>query len=145
MSGFDGTGPQGKGPMTGRGRGFCVLKKKNDKSGELEGFAGLQGKPVKQKIENSENLLNKDCNVLFNITSPVKLGTTAGNPFAFCTGYPVMDYMNPAVGRFGFYCSTGYGVRYAGRANPWFRRGFGFGRGFGWGCSRGGGRFGFRW
>ena len=26
MPGFDGTGPQGKGPMTGRGMGFCVLK-----------------------------------------------------------------------------------------------------------------------
>jgi len=26
MPGFDGTGPRGLGPMTGRGRGFCVVK-----------------------------------------------------------------------------------------------------------------------
>jgi hypothetical protein len=25
MPNFDGTGPNGKGPMTGRGRGYCVL------------------------------------------------------------------------------------------------------------------------
>ncbi|NMB41523.1 MAG: DUF5320 domain-containing protein [Firmicutes bacterium] len=25
MPGFDGTGPQGAGPITGRGRGFCFL------------------------------------------------------------------------------------------------------------------------
>lgn len=25
MPGFDGTGPLGRGPMTGRGRGYCVM------------------------------------------------------------------------------------------------------------------------
>jgi hypothetical protein len=25
MPGFDGTGPRGMGPMTGRGRGYCVV------------------------------------------------------------------------------------------------------------------------
>ena len=25
MPNFDGTGPDGKGPMTGRGRGYCVI------------------------------------------------------------------------------------------------------------------------
>ena len=25
MPGFDGTGPRGTGPMTGRGRGYCVI------------------------------------------------------------------------------------------------------------------------
>jgi hypothetical protein len=25
MPGFDGTGPRGMGPMTGRGRGYCVI------------------------------------------------------------------------------------------------------------------------
>ena len=28
MSRFDGTGPRGKGPMTGRGKGLCALKAK---------------------------------------------------------------------------------------------------------------------
>jgi hypothetical protein len=26
MPGFDGTGPNGKGPMTGKGRGYCVVR-----------------------------------------------------------------------------------------------------------------------
>ncbi|MCD6216143.1 MAG: DUF5320 domain-containing protein [Candidatus Aenigmarchaeota archaeon] len=25
MPGYDGTGPEGKGPMTGRGRGYCII------------------------------------------------------------------------------------------------------------------------
>ena len=38
MPGFDGTGPQGKGPMTGKGNGFCILKAPNDKPGQANGF-----------------------------------------------------------------------------------------------------------
>lgn len=48
MPGFDGTGPQGRGPMTGRGMGFCVLKESKDKPGKLEGFIGIQGMPIGQ-------------------------------------------------------------------------------------------------
>jgi hypothetical protein len=45
MPRFDGTGPQGQGPMTGRGEGYCVIK--IDGSGEPPyGYAGLQGTPV---------------------------------------------------------------------------------------------------
>jgi hypothetical protein len=46
MPGFDGTGPQGRGPMTGRGMGFCVLKESKGEPGSKEGFAGIQGVPV---------------------------------------------------------------------------------------------------
>jgi hypothetical protein len=46
MTKFDGTGPQGKGPMTGKGMGFCVLKEPIDNSGQIQGFVGLQGMPV---------------------------------------------------------------------------------------------------
>jgi hypothetical protein len=46
MPGFDGKGPEGRGPMTGAGLGFCILKK-NDKADEpVTGFAGLAGEPV---------------------------------------------------------------------------------------------------
>ena len=47
MPRFDGTGPAGEGPMTGRGLGFCILKsqKKGDNSG-IWGYAGLDGAPV---------------------------------------------------------------------------------------------------
>jgi hypothetical protein len=45
MPGFDGTGPQGRGPMTGRGEGYCAIR--IPKSGEQPyGYAGLQGTPV---------------------------------------------------------------------------------------------------
>lgn len=46
MPRFDGTGPQGQGPMTGRGEGYCAIKlPKSDEA--AEGYAGLQGTPVR--------------------------------------------------------------------------------------------------
>jgi hypothetical protein len=46
MPGFDGTGPQGQGPMTGRGEGYCAMG--IPQSGEPSyGYAGLQGTPVR--------------------------------------------------------------------------------------------------
>jgi hypothetical protein len=45
LPGYDGTGPRGKGPMTGRGEGHCVLQL--DQAGRVTaGFAGLEGWPV---------------------------------------------------------------------------------------------------
>ncbi len=46
MPGFDGTGPAGLGPMTGRGNGYCVLRKTGTGDGPLIGFAGLSGCPI---------------------------------------------------------------------------------------------------
>jgi hypothetical protein len=45
MPGFDGTGPRGQGPMTGRAEGFCALRIP-DSGGAPDGYAGLQGTPV---------------------------------------------------------------------------------------------------
>jgi hypothetical protein len=39
MPGFDGTGPLGQGPMTGRGMGFCVLQESKDRAGQADGLA----------------------------------------------------------------------------------------------------------
>jgi hypothetical protein len=45
MPRFDGTGPQGQGPMTGRGEGYCAVR--IPESGEPPyGYAGQQGTPV---------------------------------------------------------------------------------------------------
>ena len=45
MPGFDGTGPQGQGPMTGRGEGYCAIE--IPRPGETaRGYVGLQGTPV---------------------------------------------------------------------------------------------------
>ena len=46
MPGFDGAGPQGQGPLTGRGEGYCAVR--NPDSGQVPyGYAGLQGAPVR--------------------------------------------------------------------------------------------------
>jgi len=163
MPGFDGTGPLGKGPMTGRGQGFCVLTNSGENPGQVEGFAGLQAMPVGQKVKNFENIGMEVIDMpLGDGTGPAGMGPMTGRAAGFCAGYPVPGYMNPVTGRAGFYGASipavgslygagaygygaGYGVPYAGWGNPWLRRGFGFGRGRSWGRGRGGGRFGFRW
>ena len=45
MPGFDGTGPLGEGPMTGQGKGYCMLKTDNESPDIVEGYIGLQGTP----------------------------------------------------------------------------------------------------
>lgn len=47
MPGYDGTGPQGWGPMTGGGGGFCLLKLPGSPDEPLTGFAGRAGYPVR--------------------------------------------------------------------------------------------------
>ena len=46
MPRFDGTGPMGQGPLSGGGRGFCVLKRSEKNPDQIKGFAGIDGKPV---------------------------------------------------------------------------------------------------
>jgi len=47
MPGFDGTGPRGLGPMTGRGEGYCAIVLPAPGTGRLPyGYAGLAGTPV---------------------------------------------------------------------------------------------------
>jgi hypothetical protein len=158
MPGFDGTGPLGQGPMTGRGRGFCVLTTSEENPSQVEGFAGLQAEPIGQKVKNFENAGKEVVNMPFGDgTGPAGMGPVTGRAAGFCAGYPMPGYMNPVGGRAGFYGTAvprlrpygfraGYGVPYAGYANPWLRGGFGFARGFGRGRGRGRsrGRFG-RW
>jgi hypothetical protein len=149
--------------MTGRGRGFCVLKDSEKNSGQLQGFAGLQGVSVGQIGESFENTRKEVINMPFGDgTGPAGMGPMTGRAAGFCAGYPMPGYMNPAVGKAGFYgpgvqafgpygaglygygAAGGYAAPYGGWGNPWLRRGFGFGRGFGrgrgWGRGRGRGR-----
>ena len=162
MPGFDGTGPSGQGPMTGRYRGFCALTVSKENPGEVKGLVGLQSMPISHKVGNLENVEKEVINMPFgNGTGPAGLGPMTGGAAGFCAGFPVPGYMNPVMGRAGFYgpgepafgpygagsygYGAGYAASYAGWGNPWLRRGIGFGRGFGrgWGRSRGRGRFGY--
>ena len=54
MPGFEGTGPQGRGPMTGKAGGYCLMKMP-DASGEpTTGFAGLAGRLTEAKAADVE-------------------------------------------------------------------------------------------
>jgi hypothetical protein len=46
MPGYDGTGPRGRGPMTGKGDGYCVLEIPEDPCQLRTGLVGLSGRPV---------------------------------------------------------------------------------------------------
>jgi hypothetical protein len=164
MPGFDGTGPLGEGPMTGRGLGFCVLTRSKEKSDQIQGFVGIDGRPVREtKVNKGFKFAGKEViDMPFGDgTGPAGLGPMTGRAAGFCAGYPLPGYVNPVTGGAGFYgpgvpvtapygagsygYGAGYGAPYAGWANPWLRRGFGFGRGFGRGRGRGWGRFGYWW
>ena len=51
----NGTGPLGKGPMTGRGMGYCVVKLPED-GGTPHGFAGAAGRPVGTRAPAAEEI-----------------------------------------------------------------------------------------
>ena len=61
MPGFDGTGPRGKGPMTGSGMGYCVIPL-NTPEQELvylksqARVLGAQLKQIKARIEELEGV-----------------------------------------------------------------------------------------
>jgi len=46
MPGFDGTGPRGQGPMTGKAGGFCLLSIPDANDQPQRGFVGLAGNPL---------------------------------------------------------------------------------------------------
>jgi len=46
MPGFDGTGPQGRGPMSGNAGGYCLINMPDEPNEPRTGFAGLAGKAV---------------------------------------------------------------------------------------------------
>jgi len=150
MPGFDGTGPLGQGPMTGRGRGFCVLTTSEENPNEVQGFAGIDGKPI-GKMNEGFKIAGKEVIDMpaGDGTGPAGLGPMTGRAAGFCAGYPMPGYMNP-VGMRGMVPATGmYPVTpytaggYGYIPGRWFGRGFGFGRG--WGRGRGRGRFGYWW
>jgi hypothetical protein len=149
MPGFDGTGPLGQGPMTGRCQGFCVLKESQRNPDQTVGFAGIDGKPI--KAEDKSDFPGKEVIDMprGDGTGPAGLGPMTGRAAGFCVGYPVPGYMNPVgakrfapmAGPYGYRpIAYGYGLPYS-LVRPWFGRGFAHGRGRG----RGRGRFGYWW
>jgi hypothetical protein len=55
MPRYDGTGPRGGGPMTGRGEGYCVARL--PQSGQAAyGYAGRKGTPVRWEAPVTRDL-----------------------------------------------------------------------------------------
>jgi len=105
MPRYDGTGPHGQGPMTGRGMGFCVMRVNKDGMENLEGFADIQGKIISEKI-NDRKGVNKMPGG--DGTGPMGMGPMTGRAAGFCAGYGTPGYMNPIPVRgMGFGASTG--------------------------------------
>jgi hypothetical protein len=167
MPGFDGTGPLGQGPMTGRGLGFCILATSEENPNEIQGLAGIDGKPIGKMNEHSKLAGKEVINMPFGDgTGPAGAGPMTGRAAGFCAGYPVPGYMNPAgsaswvnpvAGRAGFYgpgvpafapysaglygYGAGYGMPYDGYGIPYAGwRNPWLHRGFGFGFGRGFGR-----
>ncbi len=156
MPSFDGTGPQGKGPMTGKGLGYCVLRESGEKSGRMEGWAGIDGIPVGDTSTNKAEQEKEVTQMPFGDgTGPSGMGPMTGRAAGFRAGYPMFGYGNPSglqgyipprgMSPYGY--GTGYGIARTGWLGRWFRRGFGLARGFGLGRGRRGGRgrFAYRW
>lgn len=53
MPGFDGTGPRGMGPMTGGGRGYCVVPLNQPREQELD-FLKKQAQELRDKLKHIE-------------------------------------------------------------------------------------------
>ena len=119
MPGFNGKGPSGQGPLTGKGRGFCILKSSEKNPHQVQGFAGLHGVPVDQKIENNSEDNGKE---VINMphgdgTGPAGAGPMTGRATGFCAGYQAPGYANPVGGR-GFR-GRGRGFRGRGGGRGW--------------------------
>lgn len=153
MPDFDGTGPLGKGPLTGKGLGYCVLRESAADPRQMEGSAGIDGVPV---VRMSRERAKQEKEVIQmprgNGTGPSGMGPMTGRGVGFCVGYPVPGYGNPDVfgtqqtvpsGAPAYGNRPGYRAPRFGWFGRWLRGGFGLGRGFGRGRGRRGGRGGF--
>ena len=135
MPGFDGTGPQGRGPMTGLARGYCVLRESKDEPTHLQGFAGVQGTPVELPEEKEAAAMPFGSAVRPMVGRPaLYFGWGNANPLLMGTVPPL-----------GLYQAAPDTYR-----RPWWGSGFWwapFGRAFdrGRGRGHGRGRFGCRW
>jgi Family of unknown function (DUF5320) len=58
MPGFDGTGPRGMGPMTGRGMGYCVVPLATDRQDELD-YLKTQAQAIRSELQRIEVLIKK--------------------------------------------------------------------------------------
>jgi len=122
MPGGDGTGPQGTGPLTGRGDGFCILRLSDRESLTVSGFTGVSGEQITRRdgaetrAESSGGEFIEEVSKMpgGNGTGPSGMGPMTGRARGFCTGNSAPGYTTAGGGR---------GARGRGRGLG-FRRGF---------------------
>lgn len=132
MLGRDGTGPMGKGPLTGTCSGSCILKIADNPDELILGFAGEAGRrvsiPAKPGSEKEELDMPRG-----DGTGPTGAGPGTGRMRGFCMGFGTPE----ALGRSQSSAFPGRSGGSRGRRNPagnagtagWQRgSGFGFGR-----------------
>jgi hypothetical protein len=58
MPAFDGTGPRGQGPLTGRGEGYCAIRLPDPGTRQVPyGYAGRAGLPVRLGLRRGPGLV----------------------------------------------------------------------------------------
>ncbi len=128
----DGTGPTGKGPLTGKSSGSCILRIPDNQDEPIQGFAGEMGRPVSfdgkpQKVKAKE-VLDMPRG---DRTGPSGAGSGTSKMKGSCTGFGnpgtlnrSQDFVSPGrggQGRCNRFLNTGL--------TGWQRStGFGFGR-----------------
>ncbi len=58
MPGFDGTGPSGMGPMTGRGMGYCAVPLVTEQQDELD-YLKKQSQAIRNELKRIEVMIKK--------------------------------------------------------------------------------------
>lgn len=93
MPGFDGSGPANAGPMTGRGRGYCIVPVIN-----MENYQEKGGVKIMPGGDHA---------------GPWGRGPMTGRAMGMCAGYGQPGYLNPA-GMWGFGWGPGRGRGFRG-------------------------------
>ncbi len=130
MPGRDGTGPTGKGPMTGKCSGSCILRIPDNQDEPIQGFAGEAGwlVPFGGKPQRAKEVLDMPRG---DRTGPTRAGPGTGRMKGFCMGFGSPGTLN----RSQDFASPGRGGGGQGRRNRFLNTGL-----TGWQCSAG---FGF--
>lgn len=94
MPNFDGTGPHGEGPMTGRCQGLCIMRKLvvGDKT-LINGFIGESGKWVElsfnDKVGTGDLMSGRDGR------EPLRFRTMIGGAAGYCISHAIRSYKMP--------------------------------------------------
>lgn len=118
MPGRDGTGPTGKGLMTGKCSGSCILSIPDNQDEPIQGFAGEAGWPVSfgGKPEREKEVLDMPRG---DRTGPTGVGPGTGRMRGLCMGFGSPGTLN----RSQDFASPGRGSGGRGRRNRFFATG----------------------